>query len=83
MKKQTLEFKKGERLSVDDLVYPLSSSDISFVNYNSVTNKIDDMGDNLICLRNIKITIEYDDKIDLDKEAEKQKVALEVLDDGN
>ena len=41
------------------------------------------MGDNLICLRNIKITIEYDDKIDLDKEAEKQKVALEVLDDGN
>ena len=78
MKKEILKFKKGDRLSVDDLVYPLSNSDRSFVNFNSITNKIDSMGDDLICLRDIKITIKYDDKVDLDKETEKQKVALEV-----
>lgn len=79
MKRIIYKYKKGDKISLDESIEYGREVDMSFINYGTNFLKsgnieyLDDCGDNVICLRNCKITIEYDDKIDLDIEKDKLK----------
>ncbi len=56
-KKRTLEFKKGQKIHLDEREYPLALFDSCFDKKND-----DDMEDNEICNRSCKLTMElYED----------------------